>query len=45
MGLPRVEITKPGENVPAMYNTTSTLGPEFAHDTRSRDGIQFRLQY
>ncbi|MGA2034779.1 MAG: EF-hand domain-containing protein, partial [Thermoguttaceae bacterium] len=48
MGMPsgfyRVEITKSGENIPAKYNTATTLGAEVAPGTRSSE-IVFDLQY
>lgn len=45
-GLYRVEITKAGENIPAKYNTDTTLGQEVALDAAGiREGIKFNLQY
>ena len=42
----RVEITKAGENIPAKYNTHTTLGQEIALDAAGiREGIKFSLQY
>ncbi len=46
LGLYRVEITKPGDNIPAKYNSATILGQEVAVDTPGiRDGIVFNLQY
>ena len=36
LGLFKVEITHPDFNIPAMYNTETTLGEECAHDRRIR---------
>ena len=45
-GLYRIEITKPGDNIPAKYNTETTLGQEVALDSPSlKNGIKFNLQY
>ena len=45
-GLYRVEITKAGENIPAKYNTETTLGQEVALDAVGvREGIRFNLAY
>jgi hypothetical protein len=45
-GLYRVEITKAGDNIPAQYNTETTLGQEVALDVPAvQKGIQFNLQY
>jgi hypothetical protein len=45
-GLYRVEITKAGANIPAKYNTASTLSQEVALDARGiREGIRFDLKY
>jgi hypothetical protein len=46
LGFYRVEITKAGENVPAQYNTNTTLGHEVSHDARAAmEGIKFSLKY
>jgi hypothetical protein len=46
VGLYRVEITKPGENIPARYNTETELGVEVAQDmAEAESGIQFDLTY
>ena len=45
-GLYSVEITKVGENIPAKYNTSTTLGQEVASDAVGiREGIKFMLFY
>jgi hypothetical protein len=47
-GFYRVEITKTGDNIPAKYNTETTLGQEIAVDNtiaRSADGVVFDLKY
>jgi hypothetical protein len=45
-GLYRVEITKAGENIPAKYNTDTTLGQEQALDAVGvREGVKFDLRY
>jgi hypothetical protein len=45
-GLYRVEITKAGENVPAKYNTATTLGQEVALDAAGvQEGFAFDLTY
>ena len=45
-GLYRVEITKPGDKIPAKYNTETTLGQEVAIDARGlQEGIKFDLKY
>jgi len=45
-GLYRVEITKPGANIPAKYNTETTLGQEVALDAKGmQEGIKFNLKY
>jgi hypothetical protein len=47
LGYYRVEITK-GSEIPAKYNTETTLGQEVATDNpvmRSQAGIKFDLQY
>lgn len=44
-GFYRVEVTKAGENIPAKYNTATTLGQEIALDNKSmRSGITFDLK-
>jgi len=46
VGLYRVEITKPGEDIPAKYNTQTELGVEIAQDAAgSEEGIQIDLEY
>ncbi len=45
-GFYRVKVTKTGENIPAKYNTETTLGQEVANDAHGiREGIIFDLQY
>jgi hypothetical protein len=46
-GFYRVEITKPGENIPAKYNTDTSLGEEISGDNEAivGDGIHFDLKY
>ena len=46
-GFYRVEITKPGMNIPAMYNTATTLGQEVANDNPALQGagIRFDLKF
>ena len=44
-GLYRVEITKPGDNIPAKYNTETTLGQEVALDAPNIQNIRFDLHY
>jgi hypothetical protein len=47
-GYYRVEITKAGDNIPAKYNTATTLGQEIALDNtviRTGRGITFDLKY
>jgi hypothetical protein len=44
-GFYRVEITKPGETIPAKYNTETTLGQEVANDAAGIKGPTFDLQY
>ena len=45
-GLYRVEITKAGKNIPAKYNTETTLGQEVALDANGiQDGIRINLAY
>lgn len=44
-GFYRVEITKQGENIPAIYNTQTTLGEEIAMDTdKIEQGIRYDLK-
>ena len=48
LGYYRVEITKSGEQIPAKYNTETTLGQEVAPDNpvvRSQAGVAFDLNY
>jgi hypothetical protein len=43
-GLYRVEITKQGEQIPAKYNTETTLGQQVAFDASGvREGFKFEL--
>ena len=45
-GFYRVEITKSGENIPAKYNSETTLGQEAALDAPElMQGIKFDLKY
>jgi hypothetical protein len=45
-GFYRVEVTKAGENIPAMYNTKSIFGQEVALDAAGiREGLKFQLKY
>jgi hypothetical protein len=45
-GFYRVEITKSGEEVPAKYNSATTLGQEIALDAAGiQEGIKFNLKY
>jgi len=45
-GFYRVEITKEGDNIPAKYNTATTLGLEVgAMDQATRGALRFDLQY
>lgn len=45
-GLYRVEITKPGEKIPAKYNTKTIFGQEIAIDAKGiQEGIVFDLKY
>jgi Ca2+-binding EF-hand superfamily protein len=45
-GFYRVEITKPGQNIPAKYNTATILGLDCANDNESMiRGITFDLNY
>jgi len=41
----RVEITKDGEQIPAKYNTETTLGAEISGGRDARNGLNFELQY
>ena len=42
----RVEITAPGLNIPAKYNTETTLGQEVALDAKGiQEGISFDLKF
>ncbi len=44
-GLFRVEITKEGANIPAIYNTETTLGQEVSMDGENiQEGIRFDLK-
>jgi hypothetical protein len=43
-GLYRVEITKAGVNIPAKYNTETTLGQEVALDSPNIQNIRFDLK-
>ncbi len=44
-GLYRVEITKEGVDIPAMYNTQTILGQEVSNDAANiQEGIQFDLR-
>jgi hypothetical protein len=46
LGLYRVEITKPGDNIPAKYNSETILGQEVALDSPAlKNGIKFDLKY
>jgi len=46
VGLYRIEITKPGEDIPAKYNTQTELGVEIAQDmAEAESGIQIDLEY
>jgi hypothetical protein len=42
-GLYRVEITHPSVQIPAKYNTSTTLGIEIAQDTLSTGGVTWTL--
>ena len=45
-GIYRVEITKDGENIPAQYNTATTLGQEVSLDNIDMQmGVKFNLKY
>jgi hypothetical protein len=45
-GMYRVEITKAGDNIPAQYNTNTTLGQEVSLDNPDMQmGIRFNLKY
>jgi hypothetical protein len=44
-GFYRVEITKPGERIPAKYNTCNILGQEIAIDAGTENGVRFNLDY
>ena len=45
-GFYRVEITKPGMNIPAKYNTETVLGQEVANDAAGiLEGIRFNLEF
>jgi hypothetical protein len=45
-GIYRVEITKDGEEIPAKYNTESTLGQEVSLDNMDmQSGVKFDLKY
>jgi hypothetical protein len=45
-GFYRVEITKPGEIIPAQYNTATTLGQEVSLDNPDvQHGVTFDLKY
>jgi hypothetical protein len=45
-GIYRIEITKSGENIPAQYNTATTLGQEISLDNQDiQMGINFVLKY
>jgi hypothetical protein len=45
-GFYRVEITKPGMNIPAKYNTETILGQEVANDAVGiMEGIRFDLKF
>jgi len=45
-GFYRVQITKSGENIPAKYNTETTLGQEVARDAAGNEGaIAIDLNY
>jgi len=41
-----VEITKPGEKIPAKYNTDTIFGQEIAIDAKGiMEGIRYELEY
>ncbi len=45
-GFYRVQITKDGQNIPAKYNTETTLGQEVGRDAAGNEGaIKFDLDY
>jgi len=45
-GLYRVEITKQGDKIPAMYNTQTIFGQEVSNDAAGiQEGIKFDLKY
>lgn len=45
-GFYRVEVTKPGEKIPAKYNTRTIFGQEIANDAKGiQEGIKFDLEY
>ena len=45
-GFYRVEVTKAGENIPAKYNSDTTLGAEVASGSEAEQhGLKFDLQY
>jgi hypothetical protein len=45
-GFYHVEVTKSGENIPAKYNSATTLGQEVAMDAQElMQGIKFDLKY
>jgi hypothetical protein len=45
-GIYRVEITKDGEEIPAKYNTETTLGQEVSLDNMDmQSGVKFDLKY
>lgn len=43
-GFYRVEITKPGENIPTRYNSKTTFGAEISSED-PRHGLIFDLKY
>jgi hypothetical protein len=44
-GFYRVEITKAGENIPAKYNTETTLGAEVGGGRDAKNNLTFDLEY
>jgi hypothetical protein len=45
-GFYTIQVTKPGESIPARYNTATTLGAEVASDNpRLAQGIELNLEY
>jgi hypothetical protein len=45
-GFYRVEITKPGVDIPPQYNTKTVLGQEVALDAKGiQEGIKFELEF